>query len=84
MILDDIQAEVERQAEEMQIEGINAVDHFARRIGVSREELLDFVEERAGEMYELRRSGRGVKETLMIGYMDAMAKGFALGRRSKK
>ena len=70
MILDDIQAEVERHAEEMEIEGIDALGYWARKLDITEDELYDFAEDRAKEMYAVGMSGRGVKQTLMSGWMD--------------
>lgn len=80
MILDDINDEVERYGEELMIEGINAIDHYAKRLGVTPNELFDFVEERAMEIYEFSKT-EGVRTALMSGWMDGWTKGFATAER---
>lgn len=82
MILDEINDEIERYGEELRIEGINAIDHYAKKLGVTSEELFEFVEDRAREIYEFGKTEE-VKTTLMSGWLDGFTKGYATAERIK-
>jgi len=82
VILDDIQDAAERQGEEMLIEGIDAIDHWAHELGISYEELYFFIEARAREIYNLGRE-EGVRLALMSGWMDGFIKGYIARERNR-
>lgn len=84
MILDEVREVVEREGEEMMIENINAIDHWAKKLGITHEELYDFVEARANEVYELIKEERGYKNPLMSGWMDAFINGYAVAERMRR
>lgn len=82
MILDDIQVVVERHGEEMQIEGIDALHYWAKELGISRNELYDFIEMRAKEIDALVQV-EGVRIALMSGWMDGFVKGYFTHRERR-
>jgi hypothetical protein len=81
MILDEIKEIVDRQHEEMHIENINALDLWARKLGISHDDLFDFIESEAKEIHGWYRGGTDIKTALMSGWMAAFVMGYAVAER---